>query len=205
MHKYLKYTVDNYSNCISNNSFADAKDQEWFVSQIKYYQDLLCKAKIYIELSAKFYDHLKKSKTALTVVFLEVFCKALTFIVYKLFGKSNNNNLLKFKNKLFSLYNKKALNFKVELSFTSKELETIEQTLKIRQTVFGHSDDYSYDFEKIDSLMRSVNISDVAHIIEKSANFVSYLWENFCNQKMCFDLKALDNMSKTLNSICKII
>lgn len=201
----LKYKEDCYVDCLTNNKFAEDKDREWFISAIKYYQVLLCKVNVYIEFYNRFYAHMTASKTALTAIFLESFCRTITYIVYKLFGRSNKNSILKFKNDINKLYNKNAVDFKSELNFTKEEQEIIDVVLNVRNKVYGHSDDESYNVSHIDALMSKINIDDVKLVMNRCMNFINDLWKKFCDHEISFMLEDMDKLSSTLKKILKII
>ena len=75
--EYKTRTCTDFSN---NTQFVNISDRDWFISNIQYFQNLLCKENIYIRLYSQLYNNIKNYKTNLTVLFLESFCKSATLI-----------------------------------------------------------------------------------------------------------------------------
>lgn len=199
--EYKTRTCTDFSN---NTQFVNISDRDWFISNIQYFQNLLCKENIYISLYSQLYNNIKNYKTNLTVLFLESFCKSATLIFYKLFGKSNTNNILVFKNKMIKLYKNNLINFFSQLDFTKAELNIIDKVADVRNKVYGHSDN-GLSMTDIDDLMSQLDFMKIKPIIQKCMHYINSLWKSFCGEEITFELKDEDIMYDAFKNVIILI
>lgn len=199
----IEYKEKSNLNYNSVNIMPEYK--EWFISNINYYQSLLCKINLYIQFYNRLHSNLSNAKTYLPVIFLETFCSSIAHIVYKLFGQSNENSILKFRNAINSLYNVKKVTFKAKLKFSKIEKQKIYAILETRHKVYGHSDDKAFDIKYIDDLISSISINDLIPIMNKCITFINNLWTSFCDHDIAFELQNDAVLMDAFNDIIKII
>ena len=196
----LEYKEDSNLDFPKDNHFTDEQNKQWFIKNMRYYQALLCKINIYIEFYKQLFDNVNKLKNPLKAILLESFCESIAYIIYKLFGEINKSNILKFRNDIRNLYNENAVDFKSDYKLSNKE-KIIEAVLEARKKVYGHSDDESFCFEDIESLMSKINIDDIMVISEKCMAYLNDLWKNFCGHELSFELKDHDVIIDTFSKI----